>query len=324
MMNSTLTSIESNFFNGFYKWDAIKIVHLSFQAILSLIAPVLLYLVVAYEHSLNNRLLTNQLLSHFCCINFISFFTTRIIFLISFYFGPSSALFCDITIQSGRFFFLLALGELALWQTVKYLQKFTPRYLLIINDDFFALFLTNLNIFLNVIHAVVAYTNRLQNSSLDYHICIGRNPNENAFLKLENNQNNSTDASAKESYIAPYTLCLSLALLASAALFWLLSLKQKVNPELSENDSEETMLGAGGSLILVCMIVSLIIPLFVPPEYAKDDPQSINSGAGKAWVYIRRITLPILSYCIVPITILVINPNLRKFSVRKMKEVFKI
>ena len=84
------------------------------------------------------------------------------------------------------------------------------------------------------------------------------------------------------------------------------------------------MLGAGGSLILIFMIVSLIIPLFVASEYAKDDPQSINSGAGKAWMYMSRITLAILSFCIVPITILAINPNLRKFSVQKMKEVFKM
>ena len=323
-MNSTSMAIERNFFKGFYAWDAIKILHLSFQAILSLIAPVLLYLVVAYENSLNNRLLTNQLLSHFCSINLISFLTARIIFLIAFYFGPFSALFCDITIHSGRFFFLLALGELTIWQTVKYLQKFRPRYLLIINDDFFALFLTNLNIFFNVIHIVVAQTNRLQKLSLDYHICIGRNPNENVSLKMEANQNNSTDSFPEESYIAPYTLYLCLALLASATFFWLLSLKQKIHPELSEHSSEETMLGAGGSLILIFMIVSLIIPLFVASEYAKDDPQSINSGAGKAWMYMSRITLAILSFCIVPITILAINPNLRKFSVQKMKEVFKM
>ena len=99
-MNSTSMAIERNFFKGFYAWDAIKILHLSFQAILSLIAPVLLYLVVAYENSLNNRLLTNQLLSHFCSINLISFLTARIIFLIAFYFGPFSAFFCDITIKS--------------------------------------------------------------------------------------------------------------------------------------------------------------------------------------------------------------------------------
>ena len=323
-----------NFFAGFYEWDMLKVIYLIQQAILSIVGPAFIYIVIAYETSQNHRLLPNQLLSHLFMANLVRLFTARILYLIGIFFGPLSDWFCESVVHSNRFFFLLFFTHLALWQGVKCLQRFKPRYILTIDDDFFATFLTEASVLFNGLHVIFAHMIGMQYDDIDYHICTGRSHRENMdifnqfFSRFGKNQNSSSAETFQEKTLfATFLTVLFTLLLISAALIHLSSLKDslclKVAVQGHLEASTDSMIGAGGSFLVIVLVVVLIIPSFIAADYAKSDPQSINDGHGKVWTYISRITVTILTQGIVPIIILVGNPNLRKFSRKKMKELFQ-
>jgi hypothetical protein len=81
------TSEESGtYFDGYYNWDALKIISVVLQLLVILIGPWLLYSIVWYEESsadLRSRTITNQLLSQLCLTNIFSCLIAQTLYLVS-------------------------------------------------------------------------------------------------------------------------------------------------------------------------------------------------------------------------------------------------
>jgi len=166
--NSTISN-STDLFEGHQTWETIQAIHHYFNIILTFVAPVLNYVVFWYQtndSSQQRHLLTNQLLSHVCIISIVHCFTVRIASIMWLHFGPFSSSVCNAALLAGHFFFLLVFSELTLWQFIKHLYSFWTRYLLSINDNFMATFLTFLNIFLNLVLIVVANLNAFKTQRL--------------------------------------------------------------------------------------------------------------------------------------------------------------
>jgi len=247
------------------------------------------------------------------------------------HFGPFSSSVCDAALLAGRFFFLLVFSELTLWQFIKYLYLFWPRYLLSINDNFMAAFLTFLNISLNLILIVVANMNAFQNSEIDFHICTGKDPQQNInntinLYHLQHGGNKIPLVTFKTvrsiDYVHLATQVLSFLLFIFATQIWVKSLKERCrnNEDPSGLEiSKKALYGAGGSLIVIAIIILLLTPSQISIYIFSQNPELVNTGPGKIWTYVSRITMSLISYCAVPVIILINNPNLRQTLSNKIK-----
>jgi hypothetical protein len=339
--NSLAFQNSTDFFEGHRYWDSVQAIHLIFNIILTFVAPVLNYAVIWYENNdaLQNRgLLTNQLLSHVCIISIARCFTVRIASVLWLHLGPFSSAICNIALLAGRFFFMLVLAELTLWQFIKYLYLFWPKYLLSINDNFMSGFITSLNIIFNLVLIAIAYMQGFQNSELDYHICTGRDPqlNINENINFFNPQQKGLKNAlvtfknlGSADYLPALTQNLCWLLLIFAAQIWVKSIF--ANLTAKEKDiatrlevTKEALHGAGASLIVIVIMLLLLIPSYVAKRFSVNDPNLINMGLGKLWTYIGRITMALVSYCMVPIITLINHPNLRRTVAKKIRTIFRI
>jgi hypothetical protein len=83
--------------------------------------------------------------------------------------------------------------------------------------------------------------------------------------------------------------------------------------------SKKAQYGAGGSLMVIAIIFLLLTPSQISIYIFSQDPELANTGPGKLWTYVRRITMSLISYCAVPVIILINNPNLRQTLSNKIK-----
>jgi hypothetical protein len=69
--------------------------------------------------------------------------------------------------------------------------------------------------------------------------------------------------------------------------------------------------------------ITLIIVHFLPSGMARgivmNNPADINTGEGRMWTYISRVTVPIISYCILPAVIIGTNSNMYFTLIRELK-----
>ena len=171
-----------NFFAGLMEWDGFKTFFLVFQIFLTLVGPPLLYSVIWYERNTfesNYRTVLNHLLSHICMISIVRLLVVRIPHAIMLLSAPFSTEFCNIITFNGRYFFLCIYAELALWQIVKFLYIFQWKHVAILNEDFWAFYLTLWNCLMSFIFIFTTYMMGYQNAELEQHICTG-----NIFNKI--------------------------------------------------------------------------------------------------------------------------------------------
>jgi len=170
------------FYAGFVQWDLIKVLFLIFNILLTFIGPSLLYSIIWYERfssDLRCRTLMNQLLSHIYIFSLVGCFIVRIPSLSIVFIGPFSSTTCDVIIFLGRYLFLCNITEFTIRQVIKYLYIFQWKYIVSLNDDFFAIYFTLCNFLLSLLLIFLAYLLGYQNSEIDYHICTGKHPKDN-------------------------------------------------------------------------------------------------------------------------------------------------
>jgi hypothetical protein len=85
-------------------------------------------------------------------------------------------------------------------------------------------------------------------------------------------------------------------------------------------ETKNIIIGAGGNLVAVLLITLLLVPSFMARIYLEEDQNGINFGWGRAWTYIGRITMPVLSFVILPSVIFVNNKKMRKVLLRELKD----
>ena len=150
-MNETLENT-TLFYEGLLEWDSLKIFYLIFHLFNGLLGPVFLYCVVWYEKfssDLRVRTLLNQLLTHLCYITFTSGLIIRIPYITLFFLSPFSDESRDFIILFSRYSFVCIILEITLCQVVKYFYIFQWKYVVGLNDDFAAVFLTLWNLFIS-------------------------------------------------------------------------------------------------------------------------------------------------------------------------------
>jgi len=104
------------------------------------------------------------------------------------------------------------------------------------------------------------------------------------------------------------------------------NLAKNENKGMKNNKFEDTknvIIGSSGSLITIILIILLLTPAAISKSILKEDPNNINTGSGRLWSYGSRISLSILGYCVLPITILVSNSKMRNTLKREIREYMK-
>jgi amino acid transporter len=87
-------------------------------------------------------------------------------------------------------------------------------------------------------------------------------------------------------------------------------------------ETKNTIIGAGATLVAVTMISLFLVPSFMARKYLEEDQNGINFGWGRAWTYIGRMTMAVLSFLILPFVIIVNNRKMRKVLLRQLKDMF--
>ncbi len=85
-------------------------------------------------------------------------------------------------------------------------------------------------------------------------------------------------------------------------------------------EGKNVIIGAGGTFAAIALIVLFLIPSIIARRYIVMNPEEINFGAGQAWAYIHRMTMPILSFVILPFAIIGSNQKMRKVLKRELKD----
>ncbi len=189
-MDFNNSSTSTTFYTGLVEWDFIKVIYLIFHILLTFIGPGLLYSIVWYERyssDIRCRTLMNQLLAHICILSIIDCLINRIPYISIIFIGPYSSTTCGYLSFMGRFCYLIRIIELSIRQIIKYFYIFQWKYLVSLNNDFFAIFFTIWNLILCFLFIFISYQLGFQDSDLDYHICTGKQPKENimeTFLQM--------------------------------------------------------------------------------------------------------------------------------------------
>jgi len=349
-------SIEENFFAGVMQWDGLKLFYLLFQIVITVVGPCLLYSIYWYERfsaDLRHRSLLNQLISHCCLLSIAGCIFARLPYVLILFFGPFSVPVCDFTILMGRFLFLCILTEVTLRQTIKFCYIFQKQLLVSLNEHFAAVYLTLCNLTLSGCLCLVTFMLGFQNSEIDFHICTGRSPDQNikeSFIYLDLNTNNKTEKYNSFGDLVvqdPLGVASKILLLlqtTTTLCSWIYSCYILI-PSSSNNlaiinipgpatqvpmtthsrfeESKNFIVGAGGTLVVIALGIVLIFPSHKSKSIASDNMDAINFGEGRLWIYISRISVSLLCYCLLPMVIIANNAKMRATLKREFLELFK-
>ena len=345
-------STSYTFYAGLVQWDSVKVFYLIFHILLDFIGPILLYSIVWYERfssDISCRTLLNQLLAHICIFSIIDCLINRTIYVSVIFIWPYSTSTCDCISFMGRFCFLIRKMELSIRQLIRYFYIFQWKYLVSLNNDFFAIDFTICNLILSFLLIFTSYQLRFHISDLDYHICTGKPPKDNIMdVFLQTKKLTKTDGLPPSFYsiistdpLNHLTRFLFIMLAIIGIQTWAYSKKKflktiwkrirrmgTVSPLQSSvnnnannlEDTKNVILGASGTLAIIVLIILLNTPASRARYIAHIDPDAINHGTGRLWNYASRFSLPILNYCLLPIIILGSNSKMRKTLKRELKD----
>jgi hypothetical protein len=174
--NNISAELSQNFYAGLMEWDGFKVFFLVFQILLTFVVPVLLYSVIWYEKNcfeLNYRTVLNYILSHICMISIARSFVVRIPHAIMLLTAPYSTGTCNFIVFIGRYSFLCIHTELCIWQVVKFLYIFQWKHIVILNENFLAIYLAMWNFLMSLTFVFTTYMIGYHNAEPDFHICTG-------------------------------------------------------------------------------------------------------------------------------------------------------
>ena len=85
-------------------------------------------------------------------------------------------------------------------------------------------------------------------------------------------------------------------------------------------EKKSTIVTAGQILVLICMGLTMLIPMSIVRKITMAHFDAINHGAGRNWVYISRVAVPMSHQFLFPLFILINNSRMRSGLVRNIKE----
>jgi hypothetical protein len=85
-------------------------------------------------------------------------------------------------------------------------------------------------------------------------------------------------------------------------------------------ETKNFVIGSGNTFVAVAMITLFMVSVYMAQMYLREDENGINFGMGRTWSYIGRMTMPVLSFIILPSVIIVSNSKMRKVLLRELKD----
>jgi len=341
-----------DYFEGFREWDAVKWLFIAFHIALTFICPSLLCSIIWYENSgcdAHYRTVVNILLSHLCNIMLHLFLWARLPYLIIIIFGPFPMFVCEITTMLTKWGFLCIITEFVLWQLMKYMFIFQWQNVVSMDDDFVALFLTGINLFINFLYTITMYMIGFANSEMEFHVCTGRNPilnlNETIFATLNPLEPDKVIQIMNDHDFSKLIIfCFFVVLVLTSFRIWVYDKKPKmqiyyskmmsiiqgtsnarvVGMNLQEDDpydylskTKSIIIGASGSFVIGMLIFLLAVPPNIAKRYVNID--SLNHGKGRTMYYLSRMSITVLRYCSLPIVTFCSSRKIRECVWMKLK-----
>jgi hypothetical protein len=346
-----------NFYSSLLQWDLLKWINVLLNIFILFVGPSLLYIVIWYERygaDLMYRTLLNQLLSHLCYMELFTCVMTRINYFGIFCFGQVPGFYCNASIFFGRFSLVVTLSQITIRQILKYLYIFKWKNIVGLNDNFFALFVTLVNLFLSTVFVFATYFLGFHNDELDYHICTGRRPQENVLMTLKEmkypyllNLTNSSEW-IRDVYgrdlveIFSKYVCLTLFLLVFQTWFYSFfnhnsklwdyiccifkcnegsnatSVTKGQNEKFEETKSN--ILGTSQTVLMLVFGMIAMIPVAIARIRAKQNIEHINGGNLRILFYISKISMPTFYFLLFPLLMLAFNYRIRKYLIKELKE----
>jgi hypothetical protein len=222
-----------------------------------------------------------------------------------------------------------------------------------LNDSFLATYVTICNLMLSAVFIATTHMMEYQNAELDYHICTGNHPHLNIIqstfleskLKKIDKPELSLEDLAGQDPLLFLTKLISCILLVITLKIFVYSKKEFYKKLLNKKETQtiaiintpadiesskydgflktkNALIGASGSFTAVLLILILLVPSHISKSFAKNNADDINYGQGRVWTYVSRITLPILSYCVLPFVVITVNRKMRKTLAREITAKF--
>ncbi len=173
------SSDEGTYYNQFYKWDSLKYLTVVWQAFVMAIGPLFLYCIVWYEENsadFRYRTIINQLFSQLCYAQIFGCYIGGPLYMAVLMLGPLSPRNCDFITFTGRFLYIDCITLINIRHIFKYLYIFKWKYVVYLNDDFFAKFFTYVTLAFSILFAFTSYFLGYNNEDMDFHICTGNSP----------------------------------------------------------------------------------------------------------------------------------------------------
>jgi len=239
-------------------------------------------------------------------------------------------------------------------QILKYLYIFKWKSIVGLNDNFFAMFVTMVNLLFSTVFVFLTYFLGFHNEELDYHICTGRRPQENIILTLKEmkypyplNITNSSEWMRDVYGIDPVEVfskyvCLTLVLLVAQTWFYsyynhisklwdyicsIVNCNEVSNistvPAGQNEKFEETksnILGTSQTVLMIVLGMIAMLPVLIGKINTKQNIDDINSGNLRTLIYLGKISMPIFYFLVFPLLVLAFNSRMRKYLLKELNE----
>jgi len=233
---------------------------------------------------------------------------------------------------------------------IKFVYIFNLKCVMALNEDFAARCITLCNIVVSGVVVATAQFLGFQNAEVDYHVCLGRDPQQTIreafkytkWLVVDEAKNITTfEQVARGDPVSNVVIFLFLLLFAVSMSTWIFSSEGTVRAKLSQLISapaedqtlsslplssnykfEETKNEIVGTKQLVLAGIVCLLLLF-PHVYVrsvfKGDAGDLNRGLAKIMYYLGKMTMPLIAFFNVPLAIVLNNGKMRRSLLREVK-----
>jgi len=173
---------ETFFFAQYFEWNLSKLAMIILNVIIAILGPVLIGALVWYDHNTVNSVRKNiisQLMTYLykslitvCIINSVYYFVR--VFL-----SPLSRSECDGLVFFGRWTFVYLFTHTCIRQFFKVLYIYNWAFLVGLNDDFVAFYVTVMVGVFATCLTFATYMLGFHVKELDFNLCTGKHPMEN-------------------------------------------------------------------------------------------------------------------------------------------------
>jgi hypothetical protein len=88
-------------------------------------------------------------------------------------------------------------------------------------------------------------------------------------------------------------------------------------------ETKSNLFGTSQTAIMLFLTLMALVPSKYVRTIAQTDPDKLNHGSGRFWMYFAKATLPVVFFIILPLLMYAFNKKVRRNLLRELKEVFR-